>query len=118
MADPADTGEREEKAEQTHLVDEGSEDKAGTEAGAEDKASAEAGAEEKAGAPRDKPRKKKGKSKSKSKAKAIDDREGSTAEVKEHAKAGADDSRANLLGHAVIWLGVLGSVAYLMARGP
>lgn len=54
-----------------------------------------------------KPKKGKGKGKSVEALKAPAEGEGDEASGR----------RSYLLGHAVIWLGVLGSVAYLMARG-
>lgn len=56
-----------------------------------------------------KPKKAKGKSKGKS-----------VEALKAPAEGEGDEAsgrRSYLLGHAVIWLGVLGSVAYLIARG-
>lgn len=88
MADPTDEGDRDE---------------------AEAKVES---AEESAEAARPKAKKRSGKGRSK----------GVKAKEQEEAKVAAapnasGDRAGYLVGHAVIWLGVLGSVAYFMAKG-
>lgn len=92
MADPTDSEARAEEIDQT-----------------------EKPGEAKAEVPRDKPKKRSGKGRSKG-----DKAKGSAGAAIEApaAEAKASEGRAAYLaGHAVIWLGVLGSVAYLIARG-